>query len=88
MAPSKAQRVARYHKATLEELHHLCSAAGVTTIKCLSKKHIRRRIGPGEISSYYKLYPDYGPGSLLDGTADNRFQGLWDKVSHTTFNNK
>lgn len=83
--PSKAKRVARYHKATMEELHHLCSAAGVTTIKCLSKKHIRRRIGPGEISSYLKIYPNYETNSLINGSADPRFQKLWDSVHYETF---
>jgi glutamate synthase domain-containing protein 2 len=85
--PSKAKRVSTYHAATMKELHHLCSAAGVTTISCLSKRNIRRRIGPGEISSYLKIYPDYTEGSLLDGTADQRFQNLWDKIGHKSFNN-
>jgi len=82
---SKAKRVSRYHMATMKELHHLCSAAGVTTIKCLSKRNIRRRIGPGEISSYLKIYPDYEQNSLIDGTADPRFQALWDKIGYESF---
>ena len=82
---SKAKRVARYHKATLEELHNLCSAAGVTTIKCLKKQHIRRRLGPGEISSYRKIYPNFEKNSLLDNSCEQRFQKLWDSTTAESF---
>ena len=83
--PSKAERVARYHRSTMSELHHLCSAAGVTTIKCLKKTHIRRRIGPGEISSYRKIYPNFEENSLILGSGSERFQKLWDKTSGDSF---
>jgi glutamate synthase domain-containing protein 2 len=83
--PSKAERVAKYHKATINQLHHLCSAAGVTTIKCLKKQHIRRRIGPGEISSYKKIYPTFEENSLIENKCLENFQELWNRTSSESF---
>jgi hypothetical protein len=82
---SKAERTYRYHKTTLEELRHLLSASGVEKISHISKKHIKRRIGPGKIMSYYNLYPSFEPNSLVENKADEFNQGIWERSSADVF---
>ncbi len=82
---SKAKRVMTYHHKTMNEFHHLCSAAGVTKVKDLSKEHIRKRIHQTEISSYKKLYPTFEKGSLLNGTCIDVFQETFDEAVAESF---
>ncbi len=89
--PSKAQRVSRYHKATIKEMGHLLTAAGVTQICSIKKTHIKRRIGPGKIMNYAELYPKLKSNSFIDGTAQcdetvaGEWKRWWDDSNSETF---
>jgi len=82
---NKSQRVARFHKKTLHELVDLLQAAGVDEIRSLKKKHIKRRIGPGEITNYEKLFPKLSFNSLIDKTYDGPWLDDWNEAESSKF---
>ena len=83
--PSKGERVYNYHKNTIKELRHLVTAAGISDLKKINKKFIKRRIGPGEILSYHVLYPSAKPNDLLESKAAPFMQKVWDKAKPEVF---
>lgn len=82
---SKADRVASFHKKSIDELHHLVAAAGVENISEIERNHIKRRIGPGKIMNYDELYPKLQPNCLIDGTYKGRWKKIWDECSAEKF---
>ncbi len=81
----KAERVARYHKKTMLELEHLIGAAGVDEIIKLKKRHIKRRLGPGKITNYEKLYPKLEFNSLMDNTYVGPWLDDWEDSTSERF---
>ena len=60
----KAQRVARYHRATLESLRELLTAMGVRTPREVTPDLIHRRVGDMRIRTFAELYTFLDPGAL------------------------
>lgn len=85
--PSKAERVASYHKRTLNEAAHLLGASGINKIRELKKVHIKRRIGPGQVMNYSELYPKMKPNSLIDGSYQGNWRMIWDRATSEAFIN-
>ena len=83
--PSKGERVANFHRYTLEELRHFVSAVGIRDLGHIDKRFIKRRIGPGEIWNYEKVYPAAKPGDLVDGDGIGFMQRAWDQAESTAF---
>lgn len=81
----KAERVARYHKTTLKELNHLAAAAGVESLRDIKKRHIKRKIGPGQVMNYEELFPKVKPNSLIDGSYTGRWKAIWDESTSARF---
>jgi hypothetical protein len=61
----KATRVANFHRATIENLGELLSAAGLDSLDELEPKHINRRVQGTTIKTYAQLYPGIEPACLL-----------------------
>ncbi len=61
----KTTRVYNFHHETVKSFIELMAAAGVSTPKDLSRKHINRRVSMSEIKMYSELYPEVEEGSLL-----------------------
>lgn len=61
----KAQRVASYHGAIIENLHELIAAVGLTKTSELSAEHIHQRVHGTKIRNYSELYPKVNHGDLL-----------------------
>jgi len=57
----KGQRVANFHRNTLESFVELLAAAGLSRPEQLSRRHILHRIGPNQLLSYAELYPESLP---------------------------
>lgn len=62
----KAERVAHFHRATIENLVELLGAAGLKSVEDLQPKHINRRVEGTNVKSYAQLYPCIGHKCLLD----------------------
>lgn len=74
--PSKAERVANYHKETVDTVQDLLSAANVASPTEISRKHINRRISITEIRRYDEIYPEMVPNALL---FHDRWPVEWEK---------
>ncbi|MDE2355019.1 MAG: FMN-binding glutamate synthase family protein, partial [Betaproteobacteria bacterium] len=78
----RAQRVANYHRHTLEALAELTAAAGVSHPCRIGKEFLMRRLETGEVSSFAELLPDLEPGVLLRpgaaATLPEPFRAYWD----------
>ena len=73
----KWQRVANFHRATLQVLAEFCAAVGVEHPDQIRPEHISRRLNMHEVQNFAQLYPHLAEGELLSGTYDPRFQPAW-----------
>ncbi|MGN6278961.1 MAG: FMN-binding glutamate synthase family protein [Sphingomonas sp.] len=83
--PDKAERVARYHKATLKALHDIVVAAGVKRPDQLDPHHLRQRVNVAEMRSLTEIYHFAEPGELLDGSRDPKLAYWWKQASADSF---
>jgi glutamate synthase domain-containing protein 2 len=86
--PDKAQRVARYHKATLHALHDIVVAAGVDRPDQIDPHHLRQRINVAEMRSMVDIYPFVEPGELIDGARDEKLAYWWRQADPDSFRAK
>ncbi len=61
----KAQRVANFHRETVENLAELVAAAGLHSLEQLEPRHINRRVQGTEVKTYAELYPVIDKNCLL-----------------------
>jgi hypothetical protein len=83
--PSKAERVAEFHRQTVKALAELVAAAGLDHPAELRAHHFMHRAAPDRVVTFAELYHPLKPGELLTGTTDPRFQGAWSVASPETF---
>jgi hypothetical protein len=65
----KAERVYRFHRNTLIALQDLVQAAGLERPGDVTRMHVLRRVGAGEVRSLAELMPPLEPGMLLEAAA-------------------
>jgi len=85
VVPEKAERVARFQKATLDALHDIVVAAGLNTPDEFTPDSLRQRINASEMRSFDELYPFVAPGELLDGAQDPRLAAWWRQADPESF---
>lgn len=85
VVPDKAERVAHFHHNTLHALSELTAAAGLEHPSEFHREHISRRISQSEVKTFADLYPELDTGSLLNGTADERYLASWRKADAHSF---
>ncbi len=83
--PLKAERVRRFHAATLEALAELTGAAGLHHPREFRAEHIMRRISETEVRSFAGIYPALQPHSLLDASANALYTEFWACADAATF---
>lgn len=83
--PDKAERVANFHKSTLEALAELTGAAGLAHPGEFRPEHFTRRVSMKEAVGFDDLYPRLAEGELIAGTNDPRFREAWARASATSF---
>ncbi|MBC2665239.1 FMN-binding glutamate synthase family protein [Novosphingobium flavum] len=83
--PDKAERVARYHRATLDALHDIVVAAGLDTPDEFRPGHLRQRINVAEMRQMNEIYPFVEEGELLAGTRHSVLRRWWDLADADTF---
>jgi glutamate synthase domain-containing protein 2 len=62
----KSERVMRFQQQTLLQVKELMTAMGVSRVEDINKKHVKRRMGLGEIATYDDLYETVSSGSFLN----------------------
>ncbi|EQB10669.1 FMN-binding glutamate synthase family protein [Sphingobium lactosutens] len=86
--PEKAERVARFQRSTLDALHEIVVACGLTSPDEFTPDGLRQRISAVEMRSMDELYPFVEAGELLDGARDARLAKWWDQADATSFKRK
>ena len=81
----KVPRVAHFQTDTVTAFLELLGAAGLTGPEELEPKHILRRVSSTEIQSYDEIYESLKPGSLLDGSAPDRWKTMLGKTDVERF---
>ena len=81
----KVERVVGFHEMTLEALAEVVAAAGLNHPGELSLCHLSHRKANGDVASFDELYPSLAPGSLLDGTAEQRWLDDWASAQADSF---
>ena len=73
--PTKAERVASYHRDTIHTFLELVAAAGLEHPTQIGSQHVLRRVDPFTIKPFCDVYPCLEPGTLLhDGEVPERWQ--------------
>lgn len=85
VVPEKAQRVARFHKATVGALRELTVAAGLHSVDDFKPWHLRHRINVAEMRQMDELYPFVREGELLDGAQNPTLRRWWDEADPESF---
>lgn len=82
----KAQRVANFHRNTLEALAELIGAAGLTHPGRLGPQHIVRRVSTSEVRLVSNLLSFLKPGDLLENRAEHPVYAMfWQMASADSF---
>lgn len=83
--PEKAERVARFQKATLDALHDIVVSAGLQTPDDFTPDSLRQRINSAEMRSLDEIYPFVKPGEFIDGARDARLAKWWQMADPESF---
>ncbi|GAA4302082.1 FMN-binding glutamate synthase family protein [Compostibacter hankyongensis] len=70
----KKQRVANYHRDTVESAVELTAAAGLSDLRQLTRSHLYRRVFMNDVRTFEEIYPSLQPGSLLKGLLSERYR--------------
>jgi glutamate synthase domain-containing protein 2 len=85
VVPDKSERVANFHRATLESLGELTGAAGLDHPVDFKREHISRRVSARDVVSFADLYPALRPGELIAGTENAAFRRAWAMADADSF---
>ena len=86
--PSRARRVANFHRHTVEAVAELMESVGVYHPSELNRRHIVRRLSASEIKLADQIYPKVSMNSLItgEGTMDDpRLSVYWPLVTADSF---
>lgn len=85
VVPEKAERVARFHRSTMNALHEIIVAAGIDNPSDLRPSHLRQRINVAEMRQVDELYHFAKPGELIAGSSDPTLRRWWDAADPDSF---
>lgn len=81
----KAERVARYHKSTVEAAVDLLSSAGLTHTNELNRSYVYRRVSEFEVLRYDEIFPYPRVGCLISGDIPPKYQLAMSEASADHF---
>ncbi|NNC71678.1 MAG: FMN-binding glutamate synthase family protein [Sphingomonadaceae bacterium] len=81
----KAERVARFHKATVAALSEIVAAMGLETPKQIRPHHLHERINATESNSIDHIYPFLQEGILLSAPEDTPYANYWAAADADSF---
>ncbi len=85
VVPDKSQRVANFHRATMDSLGELTGAAGLDHPTQFERSHISRRISAREVATFADLYQGLRHGELLSGTDNPKYKRAWEMADADSF---
>lgn len=82
----KAERVYRYHKATVKNFLELVGAMGLDDPSDILPSSVMRRISDHEVRYFDEIYDFIKPNSLLsDATVPEQYRRFWDAATPESF---
>ncbi len=81
----KAQRVAQYHRKTVQATAEIIASAGLCHTSELNRSHIYRRVSQLEIKRYDQIFPYMLEGALLGDVIPERFRLNMDEACASSF---
>lgn len=86
VVPDKAQRIARYHQATIASFLEVMNAMGITRPNQISPDMLYRRVSGTSIKTFAEIYEYLEPGTLIeDGNHPDIWRREWNAASPFTF---
>jgi glutamate synthase domain-containing protein 2 len=82
---NKSERVAHYHKNTMEALAELVAAVGLEHPDQIQPHHVFTRTTAGQAGSYAEAFHFLKEGELLNGTDRPEFRADWERASVDSF---
>lgn len=82
---AKADRVANFHRKTVESVLDLAGTAGLSSPDDLRPHHLYRRVSPSQVKHLGQIYSSVPASSLLEGTGPVELQKLWDSARADRF---
>lgn len=82
---NKSERVANYHRNTMEALAELVAAVGVEHPEQLRPHHVFKRLSAHQAVSYEEAYDYLKDGELIDGSKHPLFRSYWETASADSF---
>ncbi|WP_330925602.1 FMN-binding glutamate synthase family protein [Candidatus Sororendozoicomonas aggregata] len=82
---SKRERVAHYHKATMESCFSLIGAMGINDVNKLCPSHILQRTHDGLAVPFDSIHPSLKEGELLGKKINDSFSLFWERASADSF---
>lgn len=74
---TKAERVANFHRKTVDSVLELAGTAGLSSPAELMPSHLYRRVSPMEVLHLGQIYPTVESGSLRHGNGPSEMQAMW-----------
>lgn len=86
VVPDKAQRIARYHQATIASFLEVMNAMGITRPNQIMPDMLYRRVSGTSIKTFAEIYEYLEPGTLVeDGDHPDIWRREWKAASPFTF---
>lgn len=82
----KKQRVANYHRDTIESAIELAGAAGLRDPHEVTRRHIFRRVFMNMVKTFEDIYPSVVPGVLLNGHMPEHLRKEMETVAIDSWN--
>jgi hypothetical protein len=83
--PTKAERVASFHRETVKALGELVAAAGLDRPSDFRPHHFMHRAAPDRGISFAELYTFLEPGELISGARQPYFRAAWEAARTDSF---
>ncbi|MEX2465430.1 MAG: FMN-binding glutamate synthase family protein [Gemmatimonadota bacterium] len=89
VVPDKAERVYRFHRATIASFLEMLAAMGVPSPDAVTPDLIFRRVSDTAVRSFAEIYDHLEPGSLANGgPVPEPWRREWDSSSAETFHER
>ncbi len=81
----KSERVANFHRETVNALAELIGAAGLEHPNQLRPFHLMHRAAPDRVVTFAEIYPSLKPGELFAGTGLRQYSEPWQMARAESF---